>query len=61
MTCNKQKITKHDGFGIFRSSLEIVMSGILKDDNYLYYKYGLFMGMEDPTFPQETEKNNQDM
>ena len=23
------------------------MSGILKDDNYLYYKYGLFMGMED--------------
>ena len=44
MTCNKQKITKHDRFGIFRSSLEIV---ILKDDNYLYYKYGLFMGMED--------------
>ena len=47
MTCNKQKITKHDRFSIFRSSLEIVMSGILKDDNYLYYKYGLFMGMED--------------
>ena len=47
MTCNKQKITKHDRFGIFRSSLEIVMSVILKDDNYLYYKYGLFMGMED--------------
>ena len=47
MTCNKQKITKHDRFGIFRSSLEIVMSKILKDDNYLYYKYGLFMGMED--------------
>ena len=47
MTCNKQKITKHDRFGIFRSSLEIVMSRILKDDNYLYYKYGLFMGMED--------------
>ena len=47
MTCNKQKITKHDRFGIFRSSLEIVMSGILKDDNYLYYKYDLFMGMED--------------
>ena len=47
MTCNKQKITKHDRFGIFRSSLEIVMSGILKDDNYVYYKYGLFMGMED--------------
>ena len=47
MTCNKQKITKHDRFGIFKSSLEIVMSGILKDDNYLYYKYGLFMGMED--------------
>ena len=23
------------------------MSGILKDDNYLYYMYGLFMGMED--------------
>ena len=21
--------------------------GILKADNYLYYKYGLFMGMED--------------
>ena len=47
MTCNKQKITKHDRFSIFISSLEIVMSGILKDDNYLYYKYGLFMGMED--------------
>ena len=47
MTCNKQKITKHDRFGIFRSSLEIVMSRILKDDNYLYYRYGLFMGMED--------------
>ena len=47
MTCNKQKTIKHDRFSIFRSSLEIVMSGILKDDNYLYYKYGLFMGMED--------------
>ena len=47
MTCNKQKITKHDRFGIFRSSLKIVMSGILKDENCLYYKYGLFMGMED--------------
>ena len=47
MTCNKQKITKHDRFSIFKSSLEIVMSRILKDDNYLYYKYGLFMGMED--------------
>ena len=47
MTCNKQKITKHDRFGIFRSSLKIVMSGILKDNNYLYYKYGLFMRMED--------------
>ena len=47
MTCNKQKITKNERFDIFRSSLEIVMSGILKDDNYLYYKYGLFMGMED--------------
>ena len=47
MACNKQKITKHDRFGIFRSGLEMVMSGILKDDNYLYYKYGLFMGMED--------------
>ena len=47
MTCNKQKITKHDRFDIFRSSLEKVMNGILKDDNYLYYKYGLFMGMED--------------
>ena len=47
MTCNKQKITKHDRFGIFRSSLEIGMIRILKDDNYLYYKYGLFMGMED--------------
>ena len=46
MTCNKQKITKHDRFDIFRSSLEIVMSGILKDDSYLYYKHGLFMGME---------------
>ena len=47
MTCNKQKITKHDRFDTFRSSLKIVMSRILKDDNYLYYKYGLFMGMED--------------
>ena len=47
MACNKQKITKHDKFGIFRSGLEMAMSGILKDDNYLYYKYGLFMGMED--------------
>ena len=47
MACNKQKITKHDRFGIFRSRLEMVMSGILKDDNYLYYKYGLFMGVED--------------
>ena len=47
MTCNKQKITKHDRFGIFGSSLKIVMSGILKDDNYLYYKYGHGMGMED--------------
>ena len=44
MTCNKQKITKHYRFGIFRSSSEIVMSGILKDDNYLSYKYGLFYG-----------------
>ena len=42
MTCNKKDI-----FGIFKSSLGMVMSGILKDDNYLYYKYGLFMGMED--------------
>ena len=25
----------------------MVMSRILKDDNYLYYKYGLFMGIED--------------
>ena len=47
MTCNKQKITKHDRFSIFRSSLEIVMSRILKDDNHFYYKYGLFMGRED--------------
>ena len=47
MTCNKQKIAKHDRFDIFRSSLEKVMSGILKDNNYLNYKYGLFMGMED--------------
>ena len=47
MACNKQKITKHDRFGIFKSGLEMVMSGILKDDNYLYYKYGLFMGMGD--------------
>ena len=47
MACNKQKITKHDRFSIFRSGLEMVMSGILKNDNYLYYKYGLFMGMED--------------
>ena len=41
------KVTKHDRFGIFRSSLKMVMSGILKDDNYLYYKYGPFVGMED--------------
>ena len=47
MTCNKQKITKHDRSNIFRSSLEIVMSRILEDDNYLYYKYGLYMGMDD--------------
>ena len=47
MTCNKKEITKHDRFGIFRNSLEMVMSGILKDDNYLYYKYGFFMGIED--------------
>ena len=47
MACNKQKINKHDNFGIFKSGLEMVMSGILKADNYLYYKYGLFMGMEE--------------
>ena len=47
MTCNKIEITKHDRFSIFKSSLEMVMSRILKDDNYLSYKYGLFMGMED--------------
>ena len=47
MTCNKKEITKHERFTIFRSSLEMVMSGILKDDNHLHYKYGLFMGMED--------------
>ena len=50
MACNKQKITKHDRLSIFRSGLEMVMSGILKDDNYLYYKYGLLMGMEDKSF-----------
>ena len=47
MACDKQKITKHDRFGIFRSCLDMLVSRILKDDNYLYYKYGLFMGMED--------------
>ena len=47
MTCNKKDRTKHGRFGIFKSSLGLVMSGILKDDNYLYYKYGLFIGMED--------------
>ena len=47
MTCHKQNITKHDRFDIFRSSLEKMMSRILKDDNYLYDKYGIFMGMED--------------
>ena len=47
MTCNKKEITKHDRFSIFKSSLEMVMSRILKDDIYLCYKYGLFMGMED--------------
>ena len=48
MACDKQtKITEHDRFDMFRSGLEMVMSGILKDDNYLYYKYGLFMGLED--------------
>ena len=48
MACDKQtKITKHDRFAIFRSHLDMVMSRILKDDAYLYYKYGLFMGMED--------------
>ena len=49
MACNKQKINKHDKFAIFKSCLEMVMSRILKADNYLYYKYGLFMGMEDKT------------
>ena len=47
MTCNKQEITKHDRFTIFSSTLKMVMSQILKDDNYLYYRYGLFKGMED--------------
>ena len=48
MACDKQtKITKHDRFCIFRSRLEMLMSGILKDDDYLYYKYGLFIEMED--------------
>ena len=48
MACDKQtKITKHDRFSIFRSRLDMLVSGILKDDAYLYYKYGLFMGMED--------------
>ena len=46
MACNKKK-TKHDRLDTFRSSLDMVMSRILKDDNYLYYKYGLFLGMED--------------
>ena len=46
MACNKKK-TKHDRLNTFRSSLDMVMSRILKDDNYLYYKYGLFLGMED--------------
>ena len=59
MACNKQKITKHDRFGIFRNHLEMMMSGILKDDNYLYYKYGLFMGMEDKSlsrhYPYHTD------
>ena len=36
MACNKQKITKHDRFSIFRSGLEMVMSRILKDDNLHY-------------------------
>ena len=47
MACNKQKITERDRFSIFRSRLEMVMGRILKDDSYLYYKYGLFLGMED--------------
>ena len=42
MTCNKQEITKNDKFGIFSSSLDMVMSGILKDDDYLYYKVFLW-------------------
>ena len=29
MTCNKKEITMHDRFGIFKSSLGMVMSGIL--------------------------------
>ena len=50
MACDKQtNITKHDRFGIFRSRLDMLMSEILKDDAYLYYKHGLFMGMEDKT------------
>ena len=32
MACNKQKITKHDRFSIFRNRLEMMMSGILQDD-----------------------------
>ena len=39
MACNKQKINKHDKF----STLKLFGDGdggILKADNYLYYKYG---------------------
>ena len=44
MACDKQKITKHDRFGIFRSRLEMLMSGILKDDNYLLLQVWSFYG-----------------
>ena len=59
MACDKQKITKHDRFGIFRSRLEMLMSRILKDDDYLYYKYGLFMGMEDKSLSRHYPCHNE--
>ena len=43
MTCNKQEITKHDRFDIFRSSLEKVMSRILKDDYYLTQVWSFYV------------------
>ena len=43
MACNKQKITKHDRFSIFRSGLEMVMSEILEDDKIIFTTSMVFL------------------